>query len=98
LCLRVHDSLDDAEQVKGAARQPVDARHRDYVAGGQLAEHPAKLAPVDPRARHLLAVDVSAAAPRRPKLLKLAVEGLPVGADAGIADEPFLRMSFGHIL
>ena len=62
MCLRVHDSLDDAEQVKGAARQPVDARHRDYVAGGQLAEHPAKLAPVDPRARHLLAVDVSAAA------------------------------------
>ena len=28
----------------------------------------------------------------------LAVEGLPVGADPGIADEPFFRMIFGHIL
>ena len=28
----------------------------------------------------------------------LAVERLPVGADAGIADEPFFGMSFGHIL
>jgi hypothetical protein len=31
-------------------------------------------------------------------LLKLAVEGLPVSADAGIADQPFFQMSFGHIL
>jgi hypothetical protein len=32
------------------------------------------------------------------KLLKLAVESLAVGADAGIADRPLLRMSFAHIL
>ena len=31
-------------------------------------------------------------------LAKLRVERLPVGADAGIADEPFFGMSFGHIL
>ena len=43
-------------------------------------------------------VDVPAAASDPAKLLKLAVEGLAVGADAGIADRPFLRMSFGHIL
>jgi hypothetical protein len=67
-------------------------------ARGQLAEHPVKLAPVGPRARHLLAVDVPAAASRLAKLLKLAVEGLPVGRDAGIADEPFFGISFGHIL
>jgi MFS family permease len=29
---------------------------------------------------------------------KLRVEGLPVGADAGIAEEPFFGVSFGHIL
>jgi hypothetical protein len=30
-------------------------------------------------------------------LLKLAVEGLPVGADAGIADKAFFGVSFDHI-
>jgi hypothetical protein len=98
LRLGVHDALDDGKQVKGAARQPVNPRDRHHVAGGQLAEHPAKFAPVGPRAYHLLAVDVPAAASGLAKLLKLAVQGLPVGADAGIADEPFFGMSFGHIL
>jgi hypothetical protein len=65
----VHDALDDGEQVKGAARQPVNPRHRHDVAGGQLAKHPVELAPVGPRAGHLLAVDVPVAASRRPKLL-----------------------------
>jgi hypothetical protein len=32
--------------------------HRHHVAGGQLAEHSVKLAPVGPRARHFLPVDV----------------------------------------
>jgi len=50
------------------------------------------------RACHLLAVDVAAATFRLAKLVKLAVEGLPVGRDAGIADEPFFGASFGHIL
>jgi hypothetical protein len=45
-----------------------------------------KLAPVGPRARHLLPVNVPAVASDLAKLLKLAVEGLPVGADAGIAE------------
>ena len=79
-------------------RQPVDPRHRHHVAGAELAEHPVKLAPVGPRARHLLAVDVPAAASGGAKLLKLAVEGLAHGADAGIADEAFFGVSFGHIL
>ena len=96
--LGVHDALDDAEQVKGAAREPVNPRYRHHVAGRQLAEHPQKLTPVGPGARHLLSVDVAAAASGGAKLLKLAVEGLPVGADPGIADEPFFRMIFGHIL
>ena len=76
-------------RVKGVARQPVDPCHRHHVAGGQPAEHPVKLAPVGPHARRLLSVDVPAAASGGAKLLKLAVEGLPIGADAGIADEPF---------
>jgi hypothetical protein len=29
-------------------------------------------------------------------LFKLAVEGLPVGADAGVPDEPFFRVRFDH--
>jgi hypothetical protein len=32
------------------------------------------------------------------QLLKLSVERLPVGADAGVADEAFFRISFRHIL
>ena len=32
------------------------------------------------------------------KLLKLRVKGLPVGRDAGIADKPFVGVSFGHVL
>jgi hypothetical protein len=97
LSLRVRDALDDGEQVEGAAGEAVDPRHRHHVAGGELAEHPVKLAPVGPRARYLLAVDVSAGASGGAKLLKLGVEGLPVGADAGISDEA-LEVSFGHIL
>ena len=61
LRLGVHDALDDAEQVKGAACQPINPCHRHHVAGGQLAEHPVKLAAVGPRAGRLLAVDVAAA-------------------------------------
>jgi hypothetical protein len=59
--------------------------------GGRLADHPVKLAPVGARARHLLAVDVAAAASDGVKLGDLAVEGLPVDADAGIADELFFE-------
>jgi hypothetical protein len=40
-------------QVEGAARQPVDARHRHHVAGAEAVEHPEKLAAVGPRSRHL---------------------------------------------
>jgi len=97
-CAFVHDALDDGEQVEGAARQPIDARHRHHVAGGELAEHPVKLAPVGPRARHLLAIDVAGGASCRAQLLKLAVERLPVGRDAGIADRPIIEVSFGHVL
>ena len=71
--LGVHDALDDAEQIKGAAREAVDACHHPHVAGSQLTEHPVKLAPVGPRARHLLAVDVPAAASGLAKLVKLGV-------------------------
>ena len=98
LRLGVHDALDDGEQVEGAARQPVNPRHRHPVAGGELAEHPVKLAPVGPCACHLLAIDVPAAASGGAKLLKLPVECLPVGADAGIADEPFFGGEFRSYL
>ena len=53
---------------------------------------------VDPRARHLLLVDVPAAASGGAQLLKLSVEGLPVGRDAGVADKAFFGISFDPIL
>jgi hypothetical protein len=56
------------------------------------------LAPVGPRARHLLAIDVPVAASCAVQLLKLAVEGLPLGGYASIADKPFFGMSFDHNL
>jgi hypothetical protein len=39
-----------------------------------------------------------AAASGGAKLLKLAVESLPYGADAGIAHKAFLKVSFDHNL
>ena len=98
LRLGVHDALDDAEQVEGAARQPIDPRDRHHVAGCEPVEHFEKLSAVTVRAGHLLAVNVPAAASGIAKLLKLSVERLPVGRDAGIADEPFFEMSLGHTL
>jgi hypothetical protein len=92
----VHNALDDREQVKGAARQAVDARHRHHVAGGEAVEQFEKLVPVGPRARHFLAVNLPASGGA--KLVELGVEGLPVGADPGVADEAFFEVSFGHIL
>ena len=55
-----------------------------------------KFAPVGPRACHLLPVNLRASRPAQ--LVKLGVERLAVGADAGIADEAVLGVSFGHIL
>jgi len=40
------------QQVKGTARETVDARHRHNVAGGKATKHAEKLAPVGPRTRH----------------------------------------------
>jgi hypothetical protein len=78
LRLGVHDLLDDGEQVEGAARQPVDARHGHHVAGAEMAEHVEKLPPVGSRACHLLAVNLGAS--DAAKLLKLAVEGIYIRA------------------
>jgi len=86
-----------AEHVEGAARAAVNARYRHNVAGGEGSEHFEKLAPVAMRACDLLAVNLVGAACGA-QLLKLAVERLAHGADAGIAETVILRVSFGHIL
>jgi hypothetical protein len=62
------------------------------------SKHTEKLAPVGACARHLLAVDVPITAPGGAQLIKLRVEGLPVGADTGVADKAFFGISSGHIL
>jgi hypothetical protein len=54
-----------------------------------------QLAPVSPRAAGFLPVDL--AAPFRAKLLKLRVERLAVGADAGVSEVAVLRVCSGHI-
>ena len=54
-------------------------RHPDAEA---LRRQSARTKPVGPRARYLLAVDVPAGTSGLAKLVKLAVEGLPIGADA----------------
>jgi hypothetical protein len=41
----VHDLLEDGEQVEGAARAAVDARHHQHVAGVELVEDAAQLRP-----------------------------------------------------
>jgi hypothetical protein len=89
LRLAIDDALDDGEQVKGAAREAVNPRHRHHVAGGEGLQHFEKLAPVVVRAGHLLAVNLGAACSAY--LFKLGVEDLPVGADAGIADRVVRR-------
>jgi hypothetical protein len=47
---------------------------------------------------HLLAVDVPAAASGGAQRLELRVKGLPVGRDAGMADQPFFGVSFRSYL
>ena len=95
--LASHNPLDDGEEVEGAARQSVNPRHRHHVAGGEGLQHFEKLAPVAVRAGHLLAINLGGASCRA-KLLKLAVERLTHGTDAGIAEMAVLRVSFGHKL
>jgi hypothetical protein len=98
-CAFVHDLFDDGEQVKGAAGEAVNARHRHHVAGDEGLEHFEKLAPVVVRARHLRAVNLGTACAAQ--LLKLGVERLAVGADAGIAERrfcgSFLVTSYGSV-
>ena len=62
-----------ANRSKVLRGQPVNPRHRHHVAGGELAEHPVKLAPVGECAGRLLALDVAAIASGGAKLVKLAV-------------------------
>jgi hypothetical protein len=45
------NSAPNREQVEGAAREAVDARHRHHVAGYEALEHLEKLAPVVVRPR-----------------------------------------------
>jgi hypothetical protein len=80
-------------------RQPVQSGHPQLATEGEAVEHAEKkLAPVGSCARHLLVVNVSAASSGSEKLVKLRVEGLPVGADAGVADKAVFGVSFDHIL
>jgi hypothetical protein len=93
---RVHNTFDDGEQVEGRAGQAIDPRHRHHVARGQPLQKPEQLPPIGLRPARLLAVDPGASV--GPQLLKLRIERLAIGADAGIAKAAGLPWSFGHIL
>jgi hypothetical protein len=77
-----------AKEVEGVARQPVDVCHRHHVAGTEAIEQFEKFAPV--------AVNLGAA--YAAQLLKLCVERLAIGADAGIAEAPIFGVSVEPIL
>ena len=79
-----------------AVREAVDPRHRHHVARNEGLEHFENLAPVVVRAGYLLAVNLGAS--DAAQLLKLAVERLAHGADAGIAEKAVLRVHSGHDL
>jgi hypothetical protein len=53
---------------------------------------------VDGKQCRLLSIDVAVAASGSAQLLRLHVEGLSVGADAGTADGALFGASFGHNL
>jgi hypothetical protein len=72
-----------ANRVEGAAREAVDPGDGHHVAGVEDVQHFEKLAAVGAHACYLLAVNLGAS--RAAKLLKLGVERLAVGPDAGIA-------------
>ena len=96
LSLGVDDLLERGEQVEGAARERsirVTVTTSPWVWSSILGSSRRSFC-----ARHLLPVDVAAAASGGTKLLKLAVEGLSHGADAGIAETAVLRVSFAHNL
>jgi hypothetical protein len=57
---RVHDLLDDGEEVEGRAGEAVDPRHRHHVAGSEAFQQSKQVAPVCSRAAHLLPVNRSA--------------------------------------
>ena len=82
-----------ANRSKVERAKPVDPRHRHHVAGGERLQELEQLAPVGPRTGCLLAVNLGA--PFGAQLLKLRVERLPVGADAGIAEAAGFRGGFG---
>src|SRR5438093_482798 len=87
------------EQVEGAARQPVDARHCLHVAGGEEVEHFEKLSPVAVRARHLLAVNLRTA--RAAQLRKLGVERQEMGESvrpSALAVGSFIKLEKRRLL
>jgi hypothetical protein len=70
-------------------RERVEPGHKQHLAGVELVDDAAKLRPVGL---------VPAAASGGAELVKLAVEVLPVGADANTAETAVFGTSFGHIL
>jgi hypothetical protein len=95
---RVHDLLDDGEQVEGRAGEAVDPRHRHHVSGAKGFQQPRRLAPGGRRTAGLLTVNPGA--PLRAQLHKLGVErtadfvicrhcGVFIAAILNLSTEPY---------
>ena len=74
IVIGVDEALDDAEQIEGAARQPVSPRHRHHVAGASLrascqARAGRRVRPSPSREK--------SCAPRVTKLLTLGIQRMP---------------------
>ena len=89
------DALDDRKQVEQGSRQPVDPSDHHHIPRLNLSEEAVQLAPVATLTTDLLSID--RIAPRCRELLKLHVERLPHGPNAGLSEGATGR-SCGHEL
>ena len=83
----------EVEDLAQVAADPVQGVHHDRVAGPGVAQQLVQAVAVDGGPGLLVGVDALAGDARRGERVELAVQGLPDGRDAGVAEvEPALRM------
>ena len=85
--------VDEVEHLAQVAAEPVEGVHHDRVAGPGVAQQLVQAVPVDGGAGLLVGVDPLIGDPGSGEGVELAVQALPGGGDAGIAEvEPAPRM------
>ena len=83
----------EVEDLAQVAADPVEGVHHDRVAGPRIAQQLVQAVAVDGGAGLLVGVDPLAGDARRGERVELAIQALPGGGDAGVAEvEPALGM------